>query len=165
MVGVYGWIPVFISCWVNNRIFCWCFFKQQNNIRDMCRILVIKTSFSAFDMFLLCSLENWNQHFFEVRAVSLGSNKCIFDEFRVFWDTFAAKGVQMVLWFNPSTASKKCPTVWLVHAIITQIYRDAAKSKRNNICHPTSYRATLAIPVRISGWTIRFVFNLSRYGL
>ena len=39
------------------------------------------------------------------------------------------------------------------------------KSKRNNICHPTSYRATLAIPVRISGWTIRFVFNLSRYGL
>lgn len=81
-------------------------------------------------MFLLCSLENWNQHFLEVRAVSLGSNKCIFDEFRVFWDTFVAKGVQMVLWFNPSTASKRCPTVWLVHAIITQIYRDAAKIQK-----------------------------------
>lgn len=147
MVCVYGWLPVLISCWVDPRYFWSVFFLNNKTTSEVCAgFLVIKTSFAAFDMFLLCSLENWNQHFLEVRAVSLGSNKCIFDEFRVFWDTFVALfEFRWFLWFNPSTASKRCHR--------TSDLQRCGKNPKETSSTSHILQQIRAIPVRISGWT------------
>ncbi len=125
-------------------LFVGVFFLNRPASWGICIMLAIKTLFSVFGYVFSLQPENWNNNFLKFERSVWGSNTCIFDEFRVFWDTFAAKGCRMVLWFKPSKTSKRSPKVWLVYNI-TQIYRDAAKilPKIIYILHPT---ATLLIP-------------------
>lgn len=96
-------------------------------------------------MFFLCSLENWNQHFLEV--------KCIFDEFRVFWDTFVAKGVQMVFVVQPLDSLQKMSNGLTCTRHHYSDLQRCCKNPKETSSTSHILPQILAIPVRISGWT------------